>query len=275
METVIDPVNADQARAWDGDEGDYWARHADAFDRSVAAYDADLLDAAAIRPGDDVLDVGCGTGLITVEAARRCAPGRAVGVDLSARMISVARAGAPANASFRRADAQVAALGSYDVLVSRTGVMFFGDPEAAFANLRRAVRPGGRVALLVWQEFARNEWILLLREALAAGRDLPVPPPDAPGPFSLGDPARVRSLLGGAGFVDVELADVRRPMDFGADVDSAYELLSGLLGWMLLGLSPAARDGALASLRSVLTAHATPEGVRLGSAAWLVTARAI
>ena len=187
-------------------------------------------------------------------------------------MLAVARATAPANASFRQADAQVAELGSFDVLVSRTGVMFFGDPQAAFANLRRAVRPGGRIALLVWQPYADNAWIQLLQSALAAGRTFPTPPADAPGPFSLGDPARVRSLL--AAFTDVRLTSVHRPMDFGPDVDTARDLLSGLLAWMLHGLTPAARSAALADLRAMLTDHATPAGVHLPSAAWLVTARA-
>jgi SAM-dependent methyltransferase len=276
MTTVlVDPSNAGQASAWDGPEGEFWAEEADAFDRSVAAYDADLLAAADLRPGERVLDVGCGTGHITREAARRCAPGTAVGIDLSARMIEVARSRGGGGVSYRQADAQVAALDEVDVVLSRTGAMFFGRPADAFANLRRALKPDGRIVLLVWQAYERNEWIRDLRAALAAGRDLPMPPADAPGPFSLADPGRLRSLLTGAGFADLHVADVRRPMDFGPDVDSAYALLTGLLGWMLHGLDDAARTGALAELRRTLQEHATPDGVRFGSAAWLVTGRAV
>lgn len=274
---LVDPSNADQARAWDGTEGDYWAGHADAFDRSMAAYDPVLLGAAALHPGEHVLDVGCGTGRTTREAARLCAPGHALGVDLSARMIEVARAGAAGlvNASFEQADAQVHDFGAglYDVLLSRTGVMFFGEPAVAFGNLARALRPGGRLALLVWQPYPENEWIQVLRAALAAGRDLPVPPPGAPGPFSLGEEDRLRALLTGAGCRDVVVTGVRRPMDFGPSVEAAYAFVAGLLGWLVADLDPAARSAALASLRRTLAAHATPDGVRLGSAAWLVTAR--
>ena len=277
---LVDPSNADQARAWDGAEGTYWAGHPDAFDRTMAGYDPGFLAAAALYPGDQVLDVGCGTGLTTRAAARLCAPGRALGVDLSGRMIEVARGAADRagliNASFEQADAQVHDFGAglWDVVLSRTGVMFFGRPAAGFANLRRALRPGGRLVLLVWQPYERNEWIQVVRTALAAGRDLPAPPPDAPGPFALGDPDRLRSLLAGAGFAGIELADVRQPMDFGPDAGAAYDFLTGLLGWMVAGLDDAARSAALATLRRTLERHATAAGVRLGSAAWLVTARA-
>ena len=272
---LVDPANADQARAWDGTEGAFWADHPDAFDRTMAAYDPVLLAAAELHPGEHVLDVGCGTGSTTRAAAVRCAPGHALGVDLSAAMVEVARSSAAGlvNVSFEHVDAQVHDFGAglYDVLVSRTGVMFFGDPAAAFSNLVRALRPGGRLALLVWQPYAGNEWIQLLRSALAAGRDLPVP--GASGPFSLGDPDRVRALLTGAGCTDVALADVRRPMDFGATVDAALDFVTGLLGGLVADLDSAARAAALAALRRTLSDHATPAGVHLPSAAHLVTAR--
>lgn len=149
--------------------------------------------------------------------------------------------------------------------------MFFGRPHDAFANLRRALRPGGRLALLVWQAYERNEWIVALRSALAAGRALPAPPPAAPGPFSLADPDHTRALLTGAGFTGVRIAAERRPMDFGPDPEPAFELVSGLLGWMVRDLDETGRSAALAELRRTLQAHATPAGVHLGSAAWLVT----
>lgn len=202
----VDPSNAEQARAWDGDEGAYWAARAEAFDRSMAGYTDDLLAAAAVRPGDEVLDVGCGAGQVTRAAARSAEPGRATGIDLSGRMLEVARAAAAREGldtvSFVRGDAQVHPFptAGYDLVVSRTGTMFFGDPAAAFGNLRRALRPRGRLVLLVWQAADRTEWIGALLTALSAGRPVPVPPPDAPGPFSFGDPDRIRALLTGAGF---------------------------------------------------------------------------
>lgn len=274
--TTVDRSNVDQARAWDGDEGAYWAERAAAFDRSVAGYDPALFAAAAIRPGDEVLDVGCGTGTVTREAARLARPGRVTGIDLSGRMIEVARAAAARDGldtvSFVQGDAQVHPFpdGSFDLVVSRTGAMFFGDPPAAFGTLRRALRPGGRLALLVWQAAERNEWIGAVSTALT-GRPLS-PPPGAPGPFSLGDPDHVRSLLTGAGFAGVAVTGVEDVMHFGPDADSAYGFLTGLLGWMVGDLDGERRRAALAALRRDIEAHVTPDGVRYGSAAWIVTA---
>jgi SAM-dependent methyltransferase len=269
----VDPSNAAQLQAWDGTEGGYWAANATRFERSLAGYDGAFFAAAAIRPGHDVLDVGCGTGSTTREAARRAHPGTATGIDLSSAMIAVARSRA-AGARFVQGDAQVHPFpdGAFDVVISRTGAMFFGDAQAAFANLARATRPGGRLALLVWQAFERNPWMVTIMTALAAGRDLPAPPEGAPGPFALADPNRVRRLLAGAGYSDVELADLRAPLNFGPDPDTAHTLIAGLLHWMVADLDPPTRAQALDALHAAMAAHRTERGVELDSAAWLVTA---
>src|SRR5215470_2686546 len=144
----VDPANAEQARAWDGDEGAYWAGNAGRFDRAVAAYHERFLAAA---------DIGCGTGQTTRDAARAAADGVALGVDLSGQMIALARRLAAgqgiANARFEQADAQIHPFPGhwFDAAISRTGTMFFADPAAAFANIARALRPGGGLAMLVWQ----------------------------------------------------------------------------------------------------------------------------
>ncbi|HWC69068.1 MAG TPA: methyltransferase domain-containing protein [Acidimicrobiales bacterium] len=272
------PSNVEQLRAWDGDEGAYWATHAEYFDRAVAEHHRQLLAAAAIAEADRVLDIGCGTGQVTRDAARAATGGSALGVDLSSQMLAYARQRAAAeglaNASFLQADAQVHdfAAASFDVAVSRTGAMFFGDPVAAFGNISRALAPGSRLVLLAWQSVATNEWIREISGALAAGRDQAPPPPDAPGPFSLSDPDRVRSLLTAAGFSAVGLAAVEAPMWFGHDADDAQRFVLGLAGWMLEGLDDAGRARALDALRATVAAHATPEGVLFGSVAWLITA---
>lgn len=276
---TTDPSNAAQLQAWDGDEGAYWAANADRFDRAVAAYHDDFLAAAGIQRADTVLDIGCGTGQTTRDAALAAPSGSALGIDLSSRMIELARRRAAAqgvaNVRFEQADAQVHpfAGGAFDLAISRTGAMFFGDPVAAFTNIGRALRSGGRLALLTWQPLAGNEWVRELSGALAAGRDLPAPPPDAPGPFALADPDRVRAILAAAGFADVALDGVTATMWFGADADDAHRFVLGMLGWMLEGLDDAGRTAALDALRATVGAHQTERGVLYDSAAWIIRAR--
>ena len=276
---IVDPSNAEQARAWDGDEGTFWTERADHFDRSIAEHHEPFLAAADIGSADDVLDVGCGTGQTTRDAARAAAAGSALGVDLSSRMIDYARKRAAeegvGNAAFVQADAQIRPFepASFDVAISRTAAMFFGDLVAAFRNIGRALRPGGRLTLLTWQPLPENEWLRELSSAFAAGRDLPAPSADAPGPFALSDPERVRSVLGAAGFADVGLEASIHDMWFGTDVDDATTFILGVLGWMLQGLDDDGRARALEVLRDTLSAHESAAGVTFGSAAWTIRAR--
>jgi len=275
----VDPANTEQAQAWDGDEGAYWAAHADHFDRAVAAYHARLMAGATVGEADHVLDLGCGTGQTTTDAARAAHAGAALGVDLSAAMLDVARRRATeegvTNAWFEQADAQIHPFepGAFDVAISRTGATFFGDLVAAFTNIRRALRSDGRLVLLTWQPLAGNEWIREFAGALAAGRDLPTPPPDAPGPFALADPDRVHTVLSNAGFADVDLEALNEPMWFGRDADDAHRLISGLMVWMLEGLDESGRRSALDALRATTAAHETADGVLYESGAWLIRAR--
>ncbi|NEK60293.1 methyltransferase domain-containing protein [Geodermatophilus sabuli] len=278
---LVDEANAEQFRAWNGDDVEHWVTHVDRYEAASARFDRWLLDAAAITAPDHVLDVGCGAGVSSAAAARAAVDGHVTGLDLSAPLLAVARRRAEAagltNVTFVQGDAQVHPFepAAFDVVLSRFGVMFFADPPAAFANLGAAVRPGGRLAMLAWQGMARNEWLGILFETLAAGRSLPEPPVGAPGPFGLADPDTVRRLLTGAGFVDVDLADVREPERVGADVDDAYAFMSSLgpTKGLLAGLDEHDRASALSALRARLADRAGPDGVLLGAAAWLVTAR--
>jgi len=275
---TVDPANATAARAWDGEEGAFWAANAERFDRSVAGYHGSLLAAAEVDRRGRVLDVGCGTGQTTRDAARVAADGLALGVDLSAAMLAVARRRAAeeglGHVSFQQADAQVHpfAPGSYDLVLSRTGTMFFADQAAAFANLARALRPGGRLAVLVWQGPGANEWLRELLGALAAGRDLPLPPLGVPGPFAFAEPEHARSVLAGAGFGDVDASGLEAPMWFGEDASEARPFVLGVMGWLLRDLDDPTRERALAALVRTLHEHETPDGVTFASAAWLVTA---
>lgn len=277
----VHPSNAGALRAWDGDDGRHWADNAQSYDEALARYDPHLFEVAAIERGEYVLDVGCGNGQTTREAARRAAPGAAVGVDLSSQMIEQARRRAAehglANARFVQADAAVYPFQAwaFDVAVSRTGTMFFGEPVGAFANIARAVRPGGRFTQLVWQSAERNPWVGDFLASLAAGREVPAAPPAAPGPFSMSDPARVRAILTDSGFIGATFDAVEEPMYFGPDAERAFRFVAGqgFARGLLRDADDAIRAQALDALRTTLAAHETPEGVLYPSATWIVTAR--
>ncbi|GGS43009.1 class I SAM-dependent methyltransferase [Actinokineospora fastidiosa] len=267
----VDQGNTAQLEAWNGPRGAFWADNLARFERCVARYLDHLMAAAAITPTEHVLDIGCGGGQTTREAARRGAS--ALGVDLSEPMLAMARRAGGDNVEFVRADAQIHPFPErrFDVAISRHGTMFFGDPVAAFANIASALTDGGRLALITWQPLERNEFLTAFRAALAGGRDLPAPPDDAPSPFALSRPERVRHILGAAGFVDVEMTALSEPMDFG-DAD-AYDFIADHYGDIADGLDDDAKARAFAALRESVEAHRTENGVRYGSAAWLITAR--
>ena len=272
----VAPSNSRQLRDWDGEHGSYWAENADLYDRSLAGYHPALLAAANAGPGDRILDVGCGSGQVAIDLVRATPGARALGVDLSIAQLDVARRrGAGLAVDFAQADAQVHDFGAaaYDLIVSRTATMFFGDAAAAFANLATATRPGGRLAILVWRGLAENQWLREIFEALRVGRDLPMPPPGAPGPFAQSDPTIVEPLLAAAGWSDVALEPLDQSIWLGRDADQGTRWQLGQSAWLLLGADEAQRAAAAANLRALFAAHETSEGVRLGSAAWLVTAR--
>ena len=278
---LVDARNADMASAWNGEEGEDWAARADRYDAASARFDPALFDGAGIAATDRVLDVGCGAGISTRAAARLATAGHATGIDLSAPLLAEARRRSEAagltNTTFVQGDAQVHPFepGAYDVAISRFGAMFFGDPVAAFANTARALRPGGRLALLSWREPAHNEWLLVIRRTLAAGRPLPEPPRDAAGPFGLSDPNRVCRILTSAGFDAVDLTEVPGAVRLGADGNDAFEFVRGLglARGLLGGLDHGAQRAALDELRAALAEREVPGGVLLGASAWLATAR--
>jgi SAM-dependent methyltransferase len=275
---LIDPANREQLKAWDGDEGAYWAAHADHFERAAARYDEPFFAAASVGGADRILDVGCGTGKTTRDAARLAPGGSALGVDLSAAMLDVARQRAAAegigNVGFEQADAQVHSFEpeTFDIAIGRTSAMFFADRVAALANVGRAVKPGGRLVLMTWQSLAAQEWIGSFTTALAAGRDLPMPPPDRPGPFTLAEPDVIRSVLSSAGYTGISIDGRSEPMWFGTDAGDAYEFVLGMLAWMTGGLDEGSRQKAQESLRATIAAHETAGGVMYDSSAWIVSA---
>ena len=246
------------------------------YDAELRRQNDRLRAAASVGRRDHVLDVGCGTGQTTRDAARAAVNGRAVGIDVAAPMLERARQlsdeEALTNVDFLHANAQDHAFepSSFDIAISRFGTMFFDDPVAAFTNIGRALRPAGRLVLLVWQGREHNEWSMLGD----TGADPGVAPTGRPDPFSLADPDVTAPILSAAGFDDVHFSDVHEPVYYGPDGATAYDAVLGLWGLdaRLAALEPAAALQARAHLRSVLDAHTTGDGVYFDSRAWIVTA---
>jgi SAM-dependent methyltransferase len=268
------------ATAWDGEEGDHWAEHADHYDLASTRVMGAYVPAIGVRPDDRVLDVGCGAGGLALDLATRCPDGSVLGVDLSSQMLEVAAKRAAArgitNVAFERADAQTHAFApaSFDLAVSSFGCMFFDDPVAAFTNINAALKPGGRVAFIAWQPIQDNAWLMGIRTSLAMGRDLPFPPLEAPTPFSLSVPARTASLFEAAGFTDVASTAVNEPMVLGTDTEDAYAFFkeAGLVKGLSNDLDAEQKQQGLANLHQFVADHETPDGVLIDSAAWIITA---
>lgn len=270
-------MNTTQAQRWNGDTGRRWIaqreRHAAVRQRLTPH----LLRAAAIRPGDRVLDVGCGCGELTVALARAARPGGSVlGLDLSGPILAVARrlaaeAGA-AEVRFVQGDAEVHPLpvSTYDVVVSSFGVMFFEDPAAAFGNLLGTLRPGGRLAFLCWQGDLHNEvFSIPLRAFLDHARLAGVAGGD---PFA--DPDWVRALLAGAGYADVQVVGVREPARIGSDVSDVMGYLcdTSRVRELMATLDASVAARVRAAMTERLAACQRPDGVWVAAAAWLATA---
>src|SRR5271165_3669596 len=226
------PIHADnvaQADYWGGQAGQRWRDHQDHQDELLRPISDRLAAAAQAKPGERVIDVGCGCGATTIDFAARVSPGgEAIGIDISDLMLTRARERVPADlpAKFIYADATVHEMTPEwaDLIVSRFGVMFFADPALAFANLRRGLRPGGRLVFACWREPKQNPWVMIpLREAAKHVPPLPETNPDDPGPFAFANEARVRRVLDEAGFADVTLTphDLELDIAIGRGVDVA------------------------------------------------------
>jgi SAM-dependent methyltransferase len=279
--TVTRVPNAEQIEYWDGAAGEHWVAQADRYDRINAAFGERIVDALQPRPGEQVLDIGCGNGALSLAIASLVAPnGMVRGLDISGPMLATARRRAEHagldNVTFDKGDAQVHPLpdATFDGAVSRFGVMFFDDPAAAFANIAGALRSGGRLVFTCWQELGRNEWLMVPVGAALAHVPMPdVGAPGEPGPFSLADPDRIRALL--ASFVDVAIDDVTAPMQLGDSVDDvvAFMQTTDMAHTLMKNVDEDTALEAWKAVHAALRPYDGPDGVTLRGAAWLVDAR--
>ena len=274
-------VNADQIEYWNASAGPTWVQFQAQLDRQLKPLGDEAIRILAPRTGERMLDIGCGCGETSLDLATHAGfAGAVVGVDISEPMLAVARARAgPAGAArpeFRRVDAQTGDLGAgvFDAVFSRFGVMFFADPAAAFANIRKALKPDARLTFVCWRPFGENLWMRIPMEAAASFLP-PTPPPDpaAPGPFAFADPDRVRGILGDAGFRDIAI----NPFDArigGSDLDQTVQLTFrvGPLG-AALRENPDLTPKVTEAVRKAVEPYITPEGARMPAAVWIVSAR--
>ena len=279
--------NAYQVADWNGQSAERWIAYQARLDAMMAVFGQAAIEAAAPATGERVLDVGCGAGASSLDlAARIGAGGHVLGVDISEPLIGRARALAPPDTPvlFQVADASSTELpeGAFDILFSRFGVMFFDDPTAAFAHMRRALRPGGRVAFVCWRGAAENDWMRLpvgaLKGILPPGA---LPDPEAPGPFSFGDRVRMARILTAAGFTDIAIMPFDASVPFGegetrdAAIDDAVKMTLevGPLSRVLADQPDDIRARASAAVRAAFASLPGERSVMINGAAWIVMAR--
>jgi ubiquinone/menaquinone biosynthesis C-methylase UbiE len=269
---------AEQAAFWNGPGGKMWLAAYDRIQRGIAPFSNFVLEAAAAKPGEKVLDVGCGTGVTTAELAKEVgSEGRVLGVDISEGLIGAARQHKLDNARFEVGDAATYPFetAAFDLVFSRFGVMFFGDPVAAFKNLRRALKPLGRIVFLCWRTPMENPWGLVPMRAAAP--HLPPferPGPEDPGQYSFGDRARVERILKQAGFGTPTFRTLDQQIPMGKDIPETLHNLGtfGPLARLFAEATPEQIAKAKVAIGEALKPHVGPEGVHLAGACWLVSA---
>jgi len=278
-------INADMLAFWNGQGGHIWVARQAHTDTTLAPVTEALLAFAAPRMGEQVLDVGCGCGAPTLDFARAVGPvGRVAGLDISGPMLAEGEARAKLadipNVDWRQADPATAALDEFDVLISAFGVMFFGDPVAAFANMRRAASLGARMALVCWRTLAENPWMEVPMNAVA-GHLPPRPPavPNAPGMFAFANPERVTEVLTAAGWAPPRFEKLDLDLDIAAGRGLEEAVIQstqiGAVNSWLRNQPAEIVAAAVASLRDALAPYRKGESVRLPGAMWLIGSAAV
>tara|TARA_Y100001933_G_scaffold46841_1_gene44678 strand:- start:1057 stop:1887 length:831 start_codon:yes stop_codon:yes gene_type:complete len=271
--------NAQQIDYWNGEAGHTWVAAQDRLDRMLAPITEALLARAAAAAGERIVDVGCGCGETTLALAG--AGARVWGIDISEPMLAHAKARAAGNPSvaFSRTDAATQSFtDDHELVFSRFGVMFFADPGAAFANLRTALAPGGRLCFVCWQSPRDNPWVSIAGAALKPYLPEPAETPDPrdPGPFAFADRDYLRTIVEGAGFTDLAIEPLTPTLQVADDLPGALDFMArvGPMSRAMTELEGDDRDRALEAVRAALAPHLRDDGLRLGAACWLVSARA-
>ncbi len=277
--------NQGQIDYWNGKVGERWALQADRLDSLLEPFAVEILDSVMLQHGERALDVGCGAGALSMMAAFQVgARGSATGIDVSQPLLDLARHRADlrlAPAQFERADAaDYCPPAQVDALISRFGVMFFDDPVPAFANLRNAVRDGGRLVFACWQSLSSNDWARApLDAALPLLPEPPqAPPPHAPGPFAFADKDRVADILTNAGWHDVQIVPWLGRLTLPGNTPSESAQFMIKLGPVarLVAESGIDLETVCRRLEEVLQAQLGPDGTAsLPAAAWIVSAKAL
>ncbi|MGQ0580372.1 MAG: class I SAM-dependent methyltransferase [Reyranella sp.] len=271
---------AEQAAFWNGPGGQVWLASYERIDRTIAGFGEAALAAAKVQLGEHVLDIGCGTGVTTKALAQAVGPkGHVLGADIAEVLVQAARVERVDNATFVVSDAGTHPFkdASYDLVFSRFGVMFFGDPVAAFRNLHRALKPTGRLVFICWRTPAENPWGLVpLRAAAPHLPPIPRPGPEDPGQYSFGDRARVERILKESGFGVPGIEAVDLPILMGKDVAEAVDNIGrfGPVARASAEATPEQIEKAKVAIAEAITPHKGAAGVVLSGACWLVRASA-
>ena len=274
-----DGSNAEQIKYWNAKAGAIWVAQQAHLDHLLAPLSEAVLAGATFAAHESALDIGCGCGDTSIALAQSQSTGSVTGLDISAPMLAHARVRAESlpNVTFAQADAAEADFaGQYDLLFSRFGVMFFSDSEEAFTNLRKALKPTGRMVFVCWQPPSENPWMSLAGKAVQPFMPTATTPPNphAPGPFAFSDPAHVLSILTNAGFTNVQIESFNTPLHIADNLDDAlyFQTQIGPAANAVATLEGAEKDKALDAVREMFRPHMTSEGLNLEAAVWIVSA---